>query len=279
MSAPPHRRVSGLSGIAGENGAGSDREELASPAVALMQPTFLPWAGYFALIDASDRFVFLDDFQFSRRSFHHRNRLFSAGARTQWVTVPVEHRGTQDVSIANSRPVPDERFSQSFSRLLQSSYGASPWFDQVEPEVTASVRAGRESLADLNIDLIDRICGLLGLEYQGMRSSEIASRGTRSDRIVSLLRSVGARTYLAAAGSASYMAADGVFPLPDVETVFQSYVPEPYPQRHTDRFVPQLSILDVLFQVGPDLASEVVRSGARGFTPWSRMPELHEARG
>jgi hypothetical protein len=244
-----------------------------------MQPTFLPWAGYFALLDISDSFVFLDDFQFSRQSFHHRNRLFSSPGRVQWVTVPVEHRGTLSVSIANSRPVLDQGFTRSFSGLLQASYGSSRWFDRVAPTLNESIGAGHCSLADLNIDLIARICGLLGLEYRAMRSSEIGSTRARSTRIANLLRSVRAKTYLAAPGSMTYMAAEGIFPLRDVSTVFQSYLPEPYPQRHAEHFVPKLSVVDALFQVGPERALEVIRAGARGFTPWSQTIALHATRG
>jgi hypothetical protein len=244
-----------------------------------MQPTFLPWAGYFALLDASDSFVFLDDFQFSRRSFQHRNRLFSRPGRVEWVTVPVEHRGTQDVSIADSRPRLDQAFIRSFSRLVQTSYGSSPWFDRVAPPLNESIASGHRNLADLNIDLINRLCELLGLERRGVRSSEIGTTGARSTRIASLLRSVGARTYLAAPGSAPYMAADGVFPLPDVATAFQRYEPERYPQRHAKHFVPKLSVVDTLFQVGPERAADVVRAGGRDFTPWSQMTTLHGVRG
>src|SRR3954470_10587714 len=65
-----------------------------SPTVALMQPTFMPWQGYFALIAAADCFVFLDDFQFCRRSFDQRNRILYGDGSANWITVPVVHAGT-----------------------------------------------------------------------------------------------------------------------------------------------------------------------------------------
>ena len=74
--------------------------------VALMQPTFLPWLGYFALADAVDLFVFLDDFQFGRRTFGQRNRLFVAGDRVDWVSVPVAHAGDAGrVTYREARPL------------------------------------------------------------------------------------------------------------------------------------------------------------------------------
>jgi hypothetical protein len=166
----------------------------------------------------------------------------------------------------------DHGFIRSFSGLLQTAYGSSDWFDHVGPTLTESIRSGHRSLADLNIDLIHRICRLLGLEPRTIRSSEIETTGVRSTRIANLLRNVGARAYLAAPGAAAYMAADDVFPLPDVATHFQNYLPEPYPQRHAEEFVPRLSVVDALFQVGPERTLEVVRAGARGFIPWSEMP-------
>ena len=91
-----------------------DRVGRFGTAAALMQPTFLPWSGYFALIDAADVFIFLDDFQFQRRSWHHRNRIFVAPGKPAWITVPVAHtrsetRGSINVirpssTLASGRP-------------------------------------------------------------------------------------------------------------------------------------------------------------------------------
>ena len=93
--------------------------------VAMMQPTFLPWTGFFQLIDAADLFIVLDDFQFQRHSYHQRNRLF-VGPTVQWVTVPVRHPPGGEFPLLNEvEPVLSERFQLKLNRTLTQTYGAS----------------------------------------------------------------------------------------------------------------------------------------------------------
>lgn len=238
--------------------------------VAMMQPTFLPWAGYFALMDASDQFVLLDDFQFQRQSFQQRNRLFVGPRQVGWVTVPVEHRGSADLPLlCDVHPVITPRFRTKLGRLLSQNYGFSEHFATLARPMQAIIEQNWQSLADLNIALIRELASMLNLSTVLLRSSEIGSAGGRSERVADLLRRVGATTYLASAGAEPYMREDGVFPLPDVDTFFQDYSPAAYEQRHSDAFVPYLSTLDLILQVGPDKALDTIRAGAREFAPWT----------
>jgi hypothetical protein len=234
-----------------------------------MQPTFLPWCGYFALIDAADLFVFLDDFQFQRRSWHHRNRIFGAPGRPAWITVPVAHsRSDTRASINGVEPVLDAGFRRTFHGMLQHGYGRSAHLDELAPSLSRWIESDWTSLADLNIAFIELTLGLLGIQAHILRSSDLGSVGQRSARLADLLDRLGAARYLAAAGSRDYMIEDGVFPLADVVTCFQDYEPVVYPQLGTEGFVPTLSVLDVLLQVGPDRALSVIRAGSRPFRAW-----------
>ena len=234
-----------------------------------MQPTFLPWCGYFALIDAADVFVFLDDFQFQRRSWHHRNRIFAAPARPAWITVPVTstHSDTR-ASINCISPVLDTGFRKTFLGMLQHGYGRCEHLVEVLPSLRRWIESDWTTLADLNISFIELTLGLLGIETRTLRSSELGSVGRRSARLADLLGRVGATRYLAAVGSRDYMTEDQVFPLEGVVTCFQDYQPAEYPQLGSDRFVPYLSVLDLLLQAGPDRALSVIRAGSRPFRDW-----------
>jgi WbqC-like protein family len=237
--------------------------------VAMMQPTFLPWAGYFALMDAADCFVLLDDFQFQRRSFHQRNRLFVGGERVGWVTVPVEHsHGTDFPLLCDLRPVLTSRSRAKLRALLSHNYGFSDYFTEVAAAVEAVIERDWQSLADLNIALIEALASLLGITTVLLRSSPFKTAGPRSERIADLLHKVHATTFLAAAGAEAFLREDRIFPLEDIDTLFQDYLPYPYPQRHSDAFVPYLSVLDMLFQLGPAHTRDVVRAGGRDFLPW-----------
>jgi hypothetical protein len=235
-----------------------------------MQPTFLPWSGYFALVDAADVLVFLDDFQFRRRSWHHRNRIFATPGQAAWITVPAEHTGSDSrAAINRTVPVLDTRFKGTFRGMLQQGYGRSDHLEELMPSLTTWIESDWAYLADLNIAFIELVFRLVGIETKTLRSSDVGSAGRRSARLADLLRRVGAGRYVSAAGSRDYMAEDGVFPLAGVETCFQDYEPVEYPQQGADQFVPQLSVLDLLLQVGPDRALDTIRAGNRPFRPWN----------
>jgi len=244
------------------------------PIVALMQPSFLPWVGYFALMDSVDEFILLDDFQFVRQSFQQRNRLFQPGeARVDWVTVPVVHPGSEarqrlvDVQLADF-----PRFRKRFSTTLQQSYARCAGAKRGLQVVEAALATPPKHLAELNGMLIKAVASALGITTPIRLSSELPSEGRRSERVASLLRNAGARSYYAARGAAAYMREDGVFPLADIATYFQHYVPQPYPQRHVTTFTPYLSALDVLMQTGePSEALAFIRAGALPFDPFSRV--------
>ncbi len=242
---------------------------MTAPRVALMQPTFLPWQGYFALVAAADLFVFLDDFQFVRRSYHQRNRLFLAGDRHGWVTVPAAHAGTRPRPAINEvRPDPEGTFGKKLLATLRHAYRPTPHFDGLYPEVEDWIGRRWPDLAALNVAFIELVCRRLGIDGRLRRSSEIDVSGRRSTRLAELLEATGAGTYLAAWSSFDYMREDGVFPLPGVATAFQRFTPQPYPQAQSAAFVPYLSVLDALFQVGDAATRRLVAAGQRGFVPW-----------
>ena len=242
------------------------------PVVAIMQPTFLPWQGYLALLDAADVFVFLDEVQFRPRSWHSRNRLL-AGGEPRWITVPVQGEGGHSrIPINRMRPLLDDGgFRRKLAATLRQGYGASPHYPEAGAATEAWLERDWANLADLNVDWIQKAAGLLGFETRTVRSSELGAEGKRSGLIADILRRLDARMYLSAAGSAEYMIEDGVFPLEDVDVCFQDYEPHPYAQAQIDEFVPYLSTLDALLQIGADATRDVLRAGLRSWVSWDEM--------
>jgi hypothetical protein len=160
--------------------------------------------------------------------------------------------------------------------VLRHAYARAPFLKELLPRIEAWIARDHATLADLNIGFIELAASWLGIETRLVRSSTLGSTGTRSARIADVLHRVGARTYLSARGAAGYMIADGVFPLSDVEAVFQTYEPAPYPQVQSPEFVPYLSVLDLLLQVGPEAAREVLARGERPFIRWDEMAGAYE---
>jgi hypothetical protein len=249
-------------------------QEIKGPRAALMQPTFLPWQGFFGLILSSDIFVFLDDFQFCRRSYHQRNRLFLPNRSVAWATVPVEHTGNSDCKINEVKPLLGVEFIRKFERTLQQAYGKTPHFDDIFPLIIEWILKKWDTLAEMNIDFIKMVADLVGLKSKFITSSEIYTGcSVRSQRLEAILETIGAASYLSARGSYSYMREDGIFPINNIETYFQHFVPKPYRQIQTKDFVSHLSVLDSLFQIGTRGTLDVLIHSQEGFIIWDDMPQ------
>ena len=249
-----------------------------SPRVALMQPTFLPWQGFFGLAAAADVFVVLDDFQFQRHSFHQRNRIRLADGTESWISVPVGHaRDGEFPTLAEATPVVDAKWRRRLKATLDQSYGRAAHHEELRGPIDEWIDTAFASVADMNIAFIQLVASMLEFEPAWRRSSDIGSTGQRSERVLDLLRRAGARTYLCARGSHEYMAVDGLFPVDDIEVVFQDFRPQPYPQRRADAFMSHLSVLDALFEVGVDETRRLVLESQRAWTPWRAMPAMTAA--
>lgn len=225
-----------------------------------MQPTYLPWVGYFDLMDQVDSFVILDDVQFSRQSWQQRNRI-KTPKQLEWVTVPVLLRGRFG-QLINAVEIQDPDFWKSHLRALEVNYGRSPYFAKYFHELVSIFEQGSPwtRLVDLNTRLIEWIALVLGLKTPLVKSSQLNARGQRSTRLVALCESLGAKEYLSPIGSAIYLLQDlDEFKSRNVEVFFQNYSHPTYNQLFQP-FVPFASVIDILFNEGAH-SMEVIRSG------------------
>lgn len=243
------------------------------PKVALMQPQFLPWLGYLELIARADAFVFLDDFQFLRRSWGQRNRLFVVRGKAGTVTLPVSHEDNQEATFLDLREGECTVWRRKLLRLLHQNYRGAPHGDAALSLVNDWLAGSYANIADLEIALIEKIAAYLELRPRFVRSSTLGISGLRrSWRLHAVLEALGAGTYVSAHGSFPYMKEDGVFPLANLPVYFQNHTPREYPQHGSTEFVPRLSCLDALANLPPDQ----VRLKLRG-TDWWQSWEEREA--
>jgi hypothetical protein len=246
--------------------------------VAMMQPSFMPWQGFFELIYSSDIFIFLDDFQFSVQSYHQRNRLFVNIGQVDWYSVPVQK------SVSFKSPLNQTKINETTPwrakmwKRLQQNYSKTPYYSQIAPLVEKWLLDRSESLAAQNIVFIRLVCDLLAFQREFRLSSQCPSDQQRSKRVIELLRWCKAHRYLCAKGSFAYMREGDVFPVDDIEVLFQDFQPKPYNQRGAkDNFVPYLSVLDALLNVGPEKTSELIRNGTPRWLTWESMVQESSA--
>ena len=167
--------------------------------VVIMQPYFIPYAGYFRLFAASDVFVILDCVQFPRRGWVHRNRLLDRENKPQWMTLPLE-KGPQQSTL-----IRDLRFRADARSTMSEQSNRFPLFDGPSPEASDLVRSlllPIGSVVDHIVTLLDKTCATLGLPFCVQRSSELeidpALHGWQ--RIVAIARRMGANVYLNSPG-------------------------------------------------------------------------------
>jgi len=225
-----------------------------------MQPTYLPWIGYFQLIDQVDTFVFLDDVQYNHRSWQQRNRIKSP-AGPIWLTVPVRTSGRSTQLIREVEIQDDAHWARNHKRLVQQHYASSAETIFMDSWMEETYSQPWRLLSDLNEHVITTISHKLGLEVDFIKASSLALDGRKARRLVNICNAIGGTTYVSALGSKEYIESDNPFPDAGIALYYQHFEHPEYLQLHGE-FVPYLSVLDLLLNVGAR-SLEVIRSGAR----------------
>lgn len=212
---------------------------------AIMQPTYLPWIGYFSLINAVEHFVFLDDVQLSKQSWQTRNRIIQNGSAL-WLSL--------NVNSKNDTLMKDAQFSNNFWRAkhvrsIRQSYSNYSYFHELE-DILHCIDNGSNNLAEFNINLIKSIIHMLDIEVDFHVSSRLNVYGQRTDRLAYITKKLGCNTYVATAGSVDYMEEDGLSAFGDISIEPFNYNIVPYNQKKISSFVPQLSIVDAIANCG-----------------------------
>jgi hypothetical protein len=218
----------------------------------ILQPSYIPWRGYFDQINRADVFIFYDDVQYDKHGWRNRNQIKTTQGR-QWLTIPVHSSGVVKKSIPINQVEIDwsTPWNKSHWKALTFAYGRAPFFQNYAALLETFYRRHDLFLADFTIDLTVALAGELGIHHTHfLRSSTMQASGQKTDRLVQILAQVGAKHYISGPSAKDYidnekLASAGI----TLEYIDYNY-PE-YPQVHPP-FDPNLSILDLLFMTGPD---------------------------
>lgn len=217
--------------------------------VVVLQSNYIPWKGYFDLIHDADLFIFHDDLQYTKNDWRNRN-LMKGPNGTDWLTIPVgtsEHRHICDVEIK------DPSWQKRHWNILRNNYRLSPHFLRYQSFFEDFFLGSKWSnLSELNQYLIRCISiDFLGINTAFQDSRQYALTGQKQDRLLELLEKAGATRYISGPAAKSYIEPER-FAARSIELVWKDYSGYPeYPQRFPP-FEHGVSILDLLFNVGPD---------------------------
>ncbi len=225
----------------------------------ILQPSYIPWRGYFHQIFKADLFIFYDDVQYDKHGWRNRNRVkTSQGSR--WLTIPVHSAGVvaEKIPINMVRINRDKPWHTTHWTTLRQLYGKAPFFRQYEPLLTDYYGRNPEFLADFTIELTIELARQLGIVHtRFLRSSALSGiTGSRTERLINILKSVGATEYISGPSAQNYLETE-LFPAAGISLEYISYDYPHYPQLYPP-YDPQVSILDLMFMTGPEALGYII---------------------
>jgi hypothetical protein len=219
--------------------------------VAIHQPNFFPWLGYFDKISRSDVFIFLDDVQYQKTGGSWSNRVkVLINCEGRWLTAPV------DRSFHGSRYVNEMEFSSKEnwrSKLIKSvtsTYKRTPFFDEIYLVIEALIKNPENNVATYNIHTIKTLTSALGYSTKSMiNSSDLRTESSSTERLIELIMGAHGKTYLCGGGSSGYQE-DEAFHKAGIKLSYQNFLQPTYTQFGCEHFVGGLSIIDALMNLG-----------------------------
>tara|TARA_A100001015_G_scaffold200746_1_gene224137 strand:+ start:3118 stop:3849 length:732 start_codon:yes stop_codon:yes gene_type:complete len=232
---------------------------------AIMQPTYIPWVGYFDMIDKVDLFVFYDDVQLTKRSWQTRNRLRNV-SNEFWLTLPIKKTSSRDnLLIKDAVLNNNEKWKKKHLVTISNCYSKSEYFDElyslIEPIYNQS-----EMLSQLNIGLIKMICERLNIHTKLIKSSSLYGiEGVKDHRLVSICKNIQINHYLSPQGSAKYINRQNIggdFLNQNIKLFYHDFE-HPLYKQVDNNFIPYLGIFDLIFNSGFDEALKKIRFGRK----------------
>ncbi len=216
--------------------------------VSIHQPQYLPWVPYFNKILRSDEHIVLDNVQFQKNGVQNRNQIkTSQGAA--WLTVPVRHRFGQ---LINETEVADEKTLAKHLRSIEVNYRRSRYFAEVFDLFQRVLDQPCALLVQVNNNCVGAVLDYFGYGGKIREASSLGVEGKGSELILNICKAVGATTYLSGPGGRNYLHLDE-FQAQGILVVFQEYHPVEYQQLFPERgFIKDLSVIDLLFNLGPE---------------------------
>lgn len=232
--------------------------------LALMQPTFNPWIGYFNLINSVDTFVFLDTIQLNRQSWQTRNRIKVANKEFIF-SIPVQKtRSKQELMIDEA--LLDFRkydFRKKLSKTLEQNYNRSAFFKEVNPFIQELIFFDTPYLSAYNINIIQKIVQRLGIKTKivTLSQTDFHTTSKKAELVLDVCLYFKTDTYITPLGAKEYLSEYlNAFEKHDITLLYQYYTPPTYSQRG-DTFIPYLGIFDLLYNEGFENSLRIIEKG------------------
>ena len=229
--------------------------------ISIHQPNYIPWIGYFHKIEHSDIFVIFDDVQLPRgKDFVIRNLIKTEGG-SKWLRVPVKNQSKMlpinEIEINN-----DLDWQSKHLNSLYANYQKTSFFTSYYNEIEKILNQKHQFLLNLNLDLIKLFVKILKIKTKIICSSELNVSDSGTEKILKIIQTLNGNKYITGEGEGSKRYMEGkemIFQKNNIEIIFQKFKIPKYTQLF-DEFIPNLSICDMLFNIGADKTKEVIET-------------------
>jgi len=221
--------------------------------VAIHQPNFYPWLGYFNKISNCDIFIILDNVQYqkgkSAKNISNRVKII-INKEPHWLTVPLVQNYSGTRTYQEMELIPQESWRKQITKTIELNYKKAPFFDEIFPIVANSLLMPTNNLAEFNLAGIMAIMNLLDMKSSKIiKSSSLNISENSTQRLIALIEAVGGKTYLSGRGGGKYQD-ENLFKEAGITLVYNDFLHPEYPQFSNEKFIPGLSIIDALMNCG-----------------------------
>jgi hypothetical protein len=218
--------------------------------VAVVQSNYIPWIGYFDLINSVDQFVFLDDVQYTDRDWRNRNKIVTSNGLS-WLSVPVDASSTSNQAHISEVRLAGELWKEKHLEVIRRNYSRSNYFEDFFPQFESIMFDESDIyLSKLNQRITRNLCSFLGIQTELIDSSIFSSLGRKSEKLIEICSKLGATTYVSGTSAQSYLDVE-LFAKHGIGVEWFEYSYLAYSQLWNVCDI-KVSVLDPIFQVGND---------------------------
>lgn len=226
--------------------------------VVIHQPDFIPYLGFFHRLLQADLFVILDDVQFSKSGWHHRDQIkVSYGDKKIWLTLSIKKAPT-NTNINKIILAMQQKEKQKLLNKIISNYSKSEYFKEIEPYISDMILNQSVNLAEYNFYIIKKLIAIFDIDIPILIASKLNHKGKGNNMNIDILQKVDATHYLSGIGAKDYHN-NLLFEEVNIDVVWQEFTHPIYTQLYGE-FIPYLSSIDLLFNCGIKKSREILRS-------------------
>lgn len=216
--------------------------------IAIVQSNYIPWKGYFDMINMVDEFVLYDDMQYTRRDWRNRNKIKTHDG-LQWLTIPVKVKGNYFQKIKETIVI-DKKWQKKHWTALNLNYQKSAHFKEYQDIFeNLYLNSDEEFLSEINYTFISEINKILGIKTKISWSSDYELSGGRSEKLLNICKQSGTMEYISGPAAKNYLNVK-LFEKENIKVTWMDYIAYPEYYQLYQPFEHGVSILDLIFNEG-----------------------------